>query len=75
MTADRVATRNQAMDEFQRQVQVQVQPRSGAEDKGTGLYPNPIMNLGNAFIEIDGKRHNVADLLKRLVEILDEKKN
>ncbi len=61
------------MDGFQ--TQVEVQPRSGVEDKGRRHYPNPIINLENAFIEIDGKRHNVADLLEQLVEMLVEKKS
>jgi hypothetical protein len=56
------------------QTEMLTEPRSGAEDKKKGRYPNPIIDLENAFIEIDGVEHNVADLLKLVVQILKEKK-
>ncbi|WP_428486580.1 hypothetical protein [Rhodopila sp.] len=30
--------------------------------------PNPVLNLENAFIHIEGKRHKLVELLKPLTE-------
>ncbi len=61
------------MSEFQKQVAVQ--PKTGAGSDGASKYPNPIMDLENTYIEKDGKRLNVADLLRQLHDLLGEKKS
>lgn len=56
------------------QKQVTVSSRTGADDKKKGHYPNPILDLENTFIEIDGVEYEIADLLKIVVQTLKEKK-
>ena len=47
---------------FQTEVKTEIDPMS-QEDKDARA-PNPWLNLENAFVYIDGKHHNVIDLLK-----------
>jgi hypothetical protein len=55
------------------QAQVSVSPRSGADDKKKGRYGDPVLNLENTFIEIDGVEYQVVDLLRLVVENLKGK--
>ena len=50
------------------QTEMRTEPLSGADDKKKGRYPNPIIDLENAFIEIEGVEYRVADLLKLVVQ-------
>ena len=51
-----------------RQSQVQGAPSPMSEEEKDRTQPNERYNLENAFIYIDGKRYNVRDLLKLVVE-------
>ena len=55
------------------QTEMRTEPLSGADDKKKGRYPNPIIDLENAFIEIEGVEYRVADLLKLVVQAIKEK--
>jgi hypothetical protein len=56
------------MADFQRQVPTA--PRPPTQEEKDAHATNPIINLENAFIDIDGKRHRIVDLLRLVVEKL-----
>jgi hypothetical protein len=37
-------------------------------ESAAARYPQPILDIKNTFVTIDGKHYKVADLLKKLVE-------
>jgi len=53
------------------QTQVKVAPRAPTQSEKDGKASNPLLDLENAFVVIDGKRHSVKDLLKLVVEKLE----
>jgi hypothetical protein len=52
------------------QRQVHAMPSPVSEEQKDAHAPNPRINLEEAFIVIDGKRHNVRDLLKLVADKL-----
>jgi hypothetical protein len=54
------------------QQQVQTAPRPLTQEEKDAHASNPIINLENAFIDIDGKRYRVVDLLRLVVEKLQQ---
>jgi hypothetical protein len=56
------------MDEFQQMVRGA--PRPMTQEEKDARASNPLLNLENAFIDIDGKRYRIPDLMRLLVEKL-----
>jgi hypothetical protein len=56
------------MADFQQQVQGA--PRPPTQEEKDARASNPPLNLENAFIDIDGKRYRIPDLMRLVVEKL-----
>lgn len=49
---------------------VRTAPRPPTQEEKDAHASNPTINLENAFIDIDGKRYRITDLMRLVVEKL-----